>query len=101
MRVIIVRVGKKPLIEDIPEEKKSFKKIVGGVFETKKPFRDQSIAVVCNAVSETVNRWIVDEGGASKFIAMGDFFICKVDAAGSLCGFTAGEAVKWKRELER
>lgn len=97
MKVVVVRPGKEPAVEEIDNTLKSMQQAVGGYIEVLHPFSDERICLVCNEEGKFLsemkpNRVIVEEdrfkdmnrkryGQKEKIldIIFGPFFLCSDD----------------------
>lgn len=97
MRIVIVRPGKKPAVEEIDNTLKSMQDAVGGYIEVLHPFSDERICLVCNEEGKFLsemkpNRAIYQEDRCKAMdreidiqkekildIIFGPFFLCSDD----------------------
>ena len=79
MKVIIVRRGEKPALEEIGEELEAMQAIVGGYIQAIMPWEDE-VALVCNEEGKLngwpINRLLFDKKGRVVDAICGTFFLC-------------------------
>ena len=79
MRVIVVELKKKPIVQDIGSDLESMQKIVGGSIEAIYPF-EEPVALICNEEGKLMNlplnRALRDDEGNVYDIISGTFFLC-------------------------
>ncbi len=82
MRILWIKIGENPTVENIPHKLEYMQELVGGMIEIVEPFQDD-VVLVCNenALSDNkpINRTINDQ-----INIRGDFFLCGQDSIG-LC----------------
>ena len=79
MRVLVVRPGENPVVEEIGDELRDMQTIVGGYIESIMPWEDP-VALICNEEGKInglpLNRRLRDDDGRLIDIIAGTFFLC-------------------------
>lgn len=81
MTVLVVEVGRQPMVKEIDGSLRSMQEIVGGYIQPVYPWREE-VALVCNEEGKinglALNRPLFDDRGQLVDIIAGTFFICSV-----------------------
>lgn len=79
MKVLVVEVGRQPMVQEIDGSLRSMQEIVGGYIQPVYPWREE-VALVCNEEGKingmALNRPLLDDRGQLVDIIAGTFFIC-------------------------
>ena len=79
MKVIVVRCGKEPVVENLENKLEAMQKLVGGYIQEVFPWND-NVVLVCNEEGKLIglrpNRVLTDENGKAYDIVYGTFFLC-------------------------
>lgn len=79
MTVLVVEVGRQPMVKEIDGSLRSMQEIVGGYIQPVYPWREE-VALVCNEEGKingmALNRPLLDDRGQLVDIIAGTFFIC-------------------------
>lgn len=79
MKVLVVEVGRQPMVKEIDGSLRSMQEIVGGYIQPVYPWREE-VALVCNEEGKInglpLNRPLLDDRGQLVDIIAGTFFIC-------------------------
>lgn len=79
MKVLVVDVGRQPMVKKIEGSLRSMQEIVGGYIQPVYPWREE-VALVCNEEGKinglALNRPLLDDRGQLVDIIAGTFFIC-------------------------
>lgn len=102
MRIIAVRAGEDPVIEELPDNSlETMQRFVGGWIEmvTLDRSLDGSIVLWCNEEGKLMglpkNRYL----SLQPDVICGDFFISAVDNDGETVGLSESEADWWREEI--
>ena len=97
MKVLVVRVGEQPKVEDVKDDLKTYQSIVGGYIECISI--DRNVDMVCNdegkLIGLPINRPLVMNNRIVDLIC-GDFFIVGVDGA-DFTSLSDSMIEKWKK----
>lgn len=79
MKVLVVEVGRQPMVKEIDGFLRSMQEIVGGYIQAIYPWMEE-VALVCNEEGKinglALNRPLLDDRGQLVDIIAGAFFIC-------------------------
>ena len=79
MKVLVVDVGRQPMVKEIEGSLRYMQEIVGGYIQPVYPWREE-VALVCNEEGKinglALNRPLLDDRGQLVDIIAGTFFIC-------------------------
>lgn len=80
MRILVVKPGKRPLVQEVDPTLEAMQKIVGGEIQAIYPF-DDSAAIICCATAKQCgypsNRALYEsDGKTAREIIAGTFFLC-------------------------
>ena len=79
MKVLVVEVGRQPMVKEIDGSLKAMQEIVGGYIQAIYPWMEE-VALVCNEEGKingmALNRPLFDDRGQLVDIIAGTFFIC-------------------------
>ena len=79
MTVLVVEVGRQPMVKEIEGSRRSMQEIVGGYIQAIYPWMEE-VALVCNEEGKingmALNRPLLDDRGQMVDIIAGTFFIC-------------------------
>lgn len=79
MKVLVVEVGRQPMMKEIEGSLRSMQEIVGGYIQAIYPWMEE-VALVCNEEGKinglALNRPLFDDRGQLVDIIAGTFFIC-------------------------
>lgn len=79
MRILVIRPGEKPKVQEIDGSLESMQEVVGGTIQALYPFADL-VALVANddgkLLGLSANRALRDEDGNVYDIVCGTFFVC-------------------------
>lgn len=79
MKVLVVEVGRQPMVQELDGSLRSMQEIVEGYIQPVYPWREE-VALVCNEEGKingmALNRPLLDDRGQLVDIIAGTFFIC-------------------------
>lgn len=85
IKVLVIRPGEKPVIEDIEHTLKGMQNIVGGPIQDFSTYKDD-VAFICCATGKqqnfTANRARINDEGKVFDIIAGTFFVCGISETG-------------------
>ena len=79
MRILVIRPGEQPKVEEIDDCLEAMQAVVGGYIESLMPWKDD-VAIICNEEGKInglpMNRGIRNDDGRLIDIIAGTFFLC-------------------------